>query len=230
MKTSRRKHLHEINREEIKSIAWKQITESGPAALSLGAIAREMSLSTPALYRYFSSRDDLLAALTADAYSSFTEALDSARDSIPPDDHGGRFRALCLAYHTWAITHPQQYILIFGTPVPGFKMNASVSQVADRSFLIVLEVIHAADQAGRIGLSLQRITLPPELKAQFEGVQHQGESYSAKVMYVALISWSFIHGITSLELCQRYSVILADKIEDFFQLEVDRFMQTIGLE
>ncbi len=230
MKPTRRDHLRENNREEIKAIALKQIAESGAASLSLGAIAREMDLTTPALYRYFPSRNDLIAALIGDAYSSFNTMLETTRDAISPGDHAGRFRALCLAYHSWAVTHPQQYFLIFGNPVPGYKLDADVGRVADRSFLILLEVLKAADRAGRIGPASQKLPLPSGLKAQLAAVQHGGKSYSPKVMMLALVSWTFIHGVTSLDLYQRYSLILADKTGEFVQLEVDRLMQSIGFE
>jgi hypothetical protein len=48
------------------------------------------------------------------------------------------------------------------------------------------------------------------------------------VMYLALTSWSFINGITSLELSRKYSLILANQTLEFFQLEVNRFMRSIG--
>ena len=59
----------------IKEVARKQIAEHGAAALSLRAIARELSITAPAIYNYFPSRDDLVTALIVDAYHSFAAAL-----------------------------------------------------------------------------------------------------------------------------------------------------------
>ncbi len=230
MKPGRKDRLHENARDEIKSIALDHISRSGASALSLGAIARAMALTTPALYRYFPSRNHLVTALIEDAYASFIAALEKARDSLPPDDHAGRFRVLCLAYHDWAAAHPQQYLLIFGDPVPGYKLDARVGELADRSFLILLELINAAVGARKIGVAPARISVTTGLKAQLDSVKHQGNSYPSRVMYLALSSWSFIHGITSLEIYKHNSLILGDKTREFFQLEVNRFMESIGFK
>ena len=40
-------------REQIKATAWRQIAEFGAPALSLRAIARELTISAPAIYNYF---------------------------------------------------------------------------------------------------------------------------------------------------------------------------------
>jgi AcrR family transcriptional regulator len=228
MKPDRRRQLHENIREEIKSVARKQITESSVSSLSLGAIARELGVTTPALYRYFPSRDDLVNALIADAYTSFTESLEAARDAVPAGDHAGRFRGLCMAYHAWAVAHPQQYILIFGTPVPGYSLDTAAGEVADRSFQVLLDVINEAAQAGRINFSFQD-NPSIKLQKQLERTPPRGKSYPAPVMYLALVSWSFIHGVTSLELYQRYAGILANRTDEFVRLEVERFIRYIGM-
>lgn len=230
MTSTRRQIQYENTREEIKAIAWTQIAAGGAPALSLGGIARQMGLTTPALYRYFPSREDLLDALSREAYASFAGALDSARSALPPDDHAGRFRVLCLAYHQWAVAHPQQYNLIFGVTPPGYQLVGEAGQLADRSFLIVLEVVQAAEQAGKLNISTGQFPLTPGLQAQLESLQQQGGGYSAWATYLALISWSFMHGVTSLELNQRYALILGEETEEFVQLEISRFMRSIGLE
>ena len=187
-------------------------------------------MTTPALYRYFSSREHLITTLVQIAYASLNEALEKSRDEFPPADHAGRFRAMCLAYHAWAIQHPQQYSLIFSTPVPGYTMDAAAGQEADRSFMILLDVIDAAEKAGRLNSPFEKAPLTPGLKAQFAAVAARGKGYSEKVIYLAIISWSFIHGITSLELNQHYALILADKANEFIQLELERLIQSIGLK
>ncbi|MCK2238995.1 MULTISPECIES: TetR/AcrR family transcriptional regulator [unclassified Crossiella] len=62
-------------REEIKQHAWRQIATAGVNALSLNAIAKQVGMSGPALYRYFASRDDLITALIRDAYQSLADTV-----------------------------------------------------------------------------------------------------------------------------------------------------------
>ncbi|MFK0177719.1 TetR/AcrR family transcriptional regulator [Streptomyces xanthochromogenes] len=62
-------------RAEIKQHAWEQIGTAGASGLSLNAIAKQMGLSGPALYRYFSGRDELITELVRDAYRSLADTL-----------------------------------------------------------------------------------------------------------------------------------------------------------
>src|SRR5512138_1152405 len=107
--------------EAIKETAWKQIAEFGAPALSLRAIARELKISAPAIYNYFPDRDALVTALIIDAYTSFGDWQLEARDAVPEKDMKGRLHAIGMAYRNWALTYPQRYQLIFGTPIPGYE-------------------------------------------------------------------------------------------------------------
>ena len=131
-------------KEEIKFLAWHQIATGGVGSVSLGAIARSMNITTPALYRYFYSRDHLILALIQEAYTSFCSALEAARDSVASDDHAGIFRNVCLAYFFWAVDHPQHYQVIFGYSVSPYELPKAVGEIADHSFLIVIEIIAQA--------------------------------------------------------------------------------------
>ena len=54
-------------RAAVKRVAMTAAGSGGPAAVALNAIARELGVSGPALYRYFKNRDALLTALVVDA-------------------------------------------------------------------------------------------------------------------------------------------------------------------
>src|SRR5512145_236506 len=101
MNSTRREKRRNATQDDIKSTAWKQVAEQGAASLSLRAIAREMEITAPALYRYYKDRDALVTALLIDAFDSFSAALESARDECKPDDHVGRLRAISKAYFLW---------------------------------------------------------------------------------------------------------------------------------
>jgi AcrR family transcriptional regulator len=214
-------------KEEIKFFAWHQVATSGVGSISLGAIARSMNITTPALYRYFDSRDHLILALTQDAYNSFLNALEVARDSVALDDHAGRCRALCLAYFFWAVDHPQQYQVIFGQALSPFELSPTVGEIADRCFLIVIEMIAQACDANKIS-AVHNLEISTELANRLERLSHRGNTWPAYVMYLALATWSFVNGITSLEISQKYSLMLAHQTREFVTLEIDRFMNSIG--
>src|SRR5262247_1217783 len=97
--------------EAIKETAWKQIAEYGAPALSLRAIARELKITAPAIYNYFSDRDALVTALIIDAFTSFGDWQLEARDSVREEDPAGRMTAIGIAYRDWAHKFPQRYQL-----------------------------------------------------------------------------------------------------------------------
>jgi AcrR family transcriptional regulator len=230
MQPTRRKQRHDSTRLEIKTLAWKQIDRGGLPALSLGRIAGEMGLTTPALYRYFPGRDELVADLIRESYESLAKTLEIARNGAAPADHASQFLAACLAYHAWAITHPQQYQLIFNSPLPADQIKADAEQAAACCFRILLEIIDSAEKSGAIRLSTDQLKISPNLEARLSTSPQTGEFYSARDLYLALISWSFIHGLTSLELNKRYTPILGDRTGEFIRLEIRRFMRTIGFD
>lgn len=184
----------------IKETAWRQIAEFGAPALSLRTIARELGITAPAIYNYYPRRDDLVTALIIDAYTSLGDSQLAARDAIPAEDLSGRLTATGVAYRQWAITYPQRYQLIFGTPIPGYE--APVPQVlpsAARSLSALVSAIEAMRLAGR----LRAVGFPQvkdEYKFSFEQWQTYGAQASLLSLSVAILIWSRVHGLVSLEI------------------------------
>ena len=65
---SRRNRLRAATMEEITATARRLLVEQGPEAMSLRAIAREMGMTAPGLYRYYSSREELLRHVVASMF------------------------------------------------------------------------------------------------------------------------------------------------------------------
>ncbi|MBL8102194.1 MAG: TetR/AcrR family transcriptional regulator, partial [Anaerolineales bacterium] len=137
--------------EAIKDTAWKQIAEHGAAALSLRGIARDLKITAPAIYNYFPDRDALVTALIIDAYTSLGDFEFAARDAVSEEDLVGRLRATGDAYREWAVTYPQRYQLIFGTPIPGYEApKEKVLPSAARSLGALVSVIDALRIRGKL--------------------------------------------------------------------------------
>lgn len=228
--TTRRERIREATFAEIKSTAWKQIAAQGVASLSLRAIAREMGMTAPGLYRYYPSRDALVTALIIEAFNSFSDALEAARDACTPEDHAARFRAICMAYFHWAVANPQRYSLIFGTPVPGYQLDERAGPAAQRGFLVVQGVIGEAHAAGKITGEWIAVRLPTSLKSQYQALRRMGMPHAPLVTHLALFAWSTIHGITSLMLYGYLSGFLGNKVETFISLEIENMTRGLGLE
>ena len=141
MATTRRERQREATSAEIKAVARRQMAADGPASLSLRGIAAEIGMTAPGLYRYFSSRDDLVTALIVDAYQSLGEAIDAAQNAAPRGDYPGRLLAAATAYRCWSLERPADFALIFGTPIPGYhapqEVTVPVVVAAFRPFVVI---------------------------------------------------------------------------------------------
>ena len=126
---TRRDRLRAATTEEIIQTARQLLVDSGPEAVSLRAIAREMGMTAPGLYRYFASHTELVRHVCA---SIFTELGDDIRQAIHaaavtaeqgPDQVTVHLTikmvAACREFRRWALNHKPEFALLFGVPLPG---------------------------------------------------------------------------------------------------------------
>lgn len=186
-------------RQEVKEAALRQIASGGTGAVSVNAIARELGVSGPALYRYFASRDELLAELVADAYHDLAQALGVATApalGLPPQD---RVRALAGAWRSFALSQPHRYVLLFVPPVPGYDAHAEpLADAADRVMAVTLEVFAAAGRAGPPAPATGPGLAAVEHSPWQEGLAAVGAGPQDLLRVVS--AWARIHGLVSLEI------------------------------
>lgn len=194
----------------IKETAWKQIAEKGTAALALRAIARELHITAPAIYNYYADRDALVTALIVEAFTSFGDALEQAIADIPEAEVIQRLRTLGLAYRQWAITYPERYQLIFGTPIAGYSAPEEITHpAASRSLDNLIGLLADIQAAGR--LRTPKAALTPELQRMAEGwTAGDFAQTSPEVVCLGLTIWGRVHGLVSLEVGNQYPPGISD--------------------
>ena len=161
-------------RDEVQTRAWTQISLDGVSALSLKAIATAMGLTAPALYRYYKSRDELLTELIVSAYADLAELVEAA--ALRSDTSAGRLSAIGNALREWAVEHPQRYLLLYGTPVPGYHAPDTATALAQRIFAPIMAGFDEEPGAGGLPRSLTWWTrlhgvLSLELAGHFIGMK-----------------------------------------------------------
>ena len=114
----RRNRLRAQTTAEILATATRRLAADGAGALSLRAVARDLDMGVSSIYRYFPSRDDLLTALLVAAFTAQADDVETAaREQTDPVT---AIRAALHAYRDWALAHPAEFALAYGTPVPGY--------------------------------------------------------------------------------------------------------------
>src|ERR1035438_10679052 len=87
---SRRDRVRAATTEEIKLTARRILVAQGPEAASLRAIARQMGMTAPALYRYFDSHEDLIRHVVADVFSEIADDINAAIAAVRTGDMADR--------------------------------------------------------------------------------------------------------------------------------------------
>ncbi|MFJ9928102.1 MULTISPECIES: TetR/AcrR family transcriptional regulator [Streptomyces] len=205
-------------RAEIKERAWEQIAAAGAPGLSLNAIAKQLGMSGPALYRYFSSRDDLITELIRDAYRSLADTIRAAAASDA--DLAGLGRAL----RSWALDDPQRYFLIYGTPVPGYHAPDDVTQIASEIMDALLDA--ARPVASPATPAVQDTAFESHLA---EHRQWAGDHPAPPpALRLALHFWTRLHGALSLELAGHFTGMGFDPAELYENELRDLTRQQVG--
>ena len=212
---------------EIKAAARAQLEARGAAALSVRHIARELGMSSSGMYRYFASRDDLLTALIIDAYDALGSCVERAEEAIDREDLFARWQAATAAVRSWARANPQEYGLVFGSPVPGYAAPQDTVVPAARVPLVLAAILRDAygrrPNAGE-GARLAPGVINPTLVASAAPL----EGLPDDVVLDGLMAWVALFGLVSFELFG-HLVGSADDGDTFFAAGIERIAATMGI-
>lgn len=103
-------------RERLCEVAEKLFAEKGPDAVTMRQLAAELGVSPMTPYRYFTDKEDILAAVRTNGFNRFADALEGAYASA----NGVRAKGAAVgeAYVTFAFEHPQTYKAMFDLNQP----------------------------------------------------------------------------------------------------------------
>ncbi|HET8801511.1 MAG TPA: TetR/AcrR family transcriptional regulator [Marinobacter sp.] len=132
--------------QQVHQLALEILREHGDTAISLRALAKQIGVSAPALYRHYSDRESLLAELAVTGFESLRERLLAVDPSRPR-------RALLdigLVYVSFAQDEPNLYRLMFGGRVLPKGIHPRLDTAGKGAFQVLEDTIARAQQAGYI--------------------------------------------------------------------------------
>ena len=248
-RTARERARAEITKE-ILDAGRRQLASAGAAGLSLRAIARDLGMVSSAVYRYVASRDELLTRLIIDAYNSIGAAAEQREAAVNRADLPARWSAVCQTVRDWAIANPNEYALVYGSPVPGYVAPADTIGPASRvSNLLVSLLVDAADRG--LGPAAGR-GLGPAAGLALAPAAGQGDDPAGRwrealapvravipaqvpdhAIQLGLMVWSAVFGVVSFELFGQFHNVVAEGPggrEAFFAECVQRWAAQLGLD
>jgi len=233
---SRRDRLRADTVREIKETARRVLVDHGVDGLALRAVAREMGMTAPALYRYFSSREDLVEHVVADLYDELVAVLEAARVDARPATAPIQLLACSRAFRRWAITHHAEFGLLFGSAgdgvvpehgVPGH--DESPAELAAKRFGAVFAVLVAQIYAER------GFPIPADDEIE-PPLQEQLRAWCTKfpvqlplgVMQVFLSCWIRLYGLVCMEIFGHLKFAL-DDAGPMFEAELHSLAAVLGV-
>ena len=249
MAPTRRDRLRAATMEEITVTARRLLVEQGPEAMSLRAIAREMGMTAPGLYRYYGNREELFKHVIATIFRELSgdlhRAIDKvtlsaegaavARGNASPDGARRHFTlklvAACREFRRWAMTHKDEFTLVFGVPLPGLDdgrfdiAEECALEFAGTFYALFIEVWNAlpfpvlhADEIDE-GLRVQL--------ARFRAAM--GTDAPDGALLVFLRCWVLLYGAVSMEVFGHLGFALADPAP-MFEYTLADLARMVGLE
>jgi AcrR family transcriptional regulator len=240
---SRRDRLRAATTAEIIQTARRLLVESGPQAVSLRAIAREMGMTAPGLYRYFDSHEELIRHVVADIFTGLHGTIKDAIHAVvsPPPDADAAERsahmaaktvAACRAFRAWALDNPGEFGMIFGVPLPGYAeiSRNDIAEACAQEF--------AATFYGLFVELWQAVRFPvpgedeidPSLRAQLE--EHYSQMHDAGLPagahLVFLRCWSLLYGAVAIEVFGHLNFALTDA-SPLFEYTLADLARMLGL-
>ncbi|MDQ3579159.1 MAG: TetR/AcrR family transcriptional regulator [Actinomycetota bacterium] len=225
---------------DIRHQARTLLVNDGPQAVTLRAIARELGITAPALYRYYSSREDLLTHLRTDVCNDLALELGQDLSEVADTDHVGQVMAICRGFRRWALGHPQEFTLVFASPAEPSSLcsvgnHDAGSDSFGRIFLAVAGRVLAAGELAsapdvpevlRADLAVFQADL---LRTIAETGVHVPESrLSVGTAYVILQFWVRLYGQVALEVFGQFPFEVSDSAPLFESMLAER-VRDVGL-
>ena len=231
---SRRDRVRAATAAEIKQTARRIFVADGPEACSLRAIAREMGMTAPAIYRYFGSRDDLIKHVVADILTEIADGIHAAveaADQASGGDMTAKMIAACREFRRWALDHKDEFGLLFGTPLPGLEamhddvIGDCAARFSGEFYALFLELwrkqptpVPADDE------------IDPGLRAQLARYREAlGSDLPLGAFLTFLRCWVRLYGMVSLEVFGHMRFAL-DDAAPMFEITLAELAALVGLD
>jgi AcrR family transcriptional regulator len=230
-RASRRERVRAATIQEIMQTARRFLVEQGPDAVTLRAIAREMGMTAPALYRYFGSHDELVRHVMGDIYLEIADGVQAAIDGAP-DDLAAKLAAAAREFRRWSLTHGREFGLVFATPMPAVDLEQmDIAQECGLKFcgtFLTLFLELWQQQPFRVPAAAD---IDPGLRAQLERFRElagAGDLPTGAILSF-VYSWVRLYGMVSMEVYGQLSWVL-DDAEPIFEMMLREIMPVLGLQ
>ena len=160
-----------LSRDAILDTARTMIVAQGIDDFSLRRLAARLGVTAPSLYRFFDSKDAIVAAIAEAAFAELIDAIEQSAAGL--DDPVAKIKAQSVAYVECAVANPSLFAVMFAYRPPWTDLpNGPELPLASKAWQLASV---AVDEATARGLLRE----PDPVLA-------------------ALTIWSAVHGVATL--------------------------------
>ncbi|MEV4455464.1 helix-turn-helix domain-containing protein [Microbispora sp. NPDC049633] len=120
--------MRDATLRELISVSRGILTAQGVEALTIRAVAREMGMTPPGVYRYFDSHRALLDAVIVAILDELTAFVAGRVGEVDEADTAGRLVAASRALRRWGVEHPREFHLSLVASPPEEEQNQAVGR------------------------------------------------------------------------------------------------------
>jgi AcrR family transcriptional regulator len=231
--TPRRELARAATTRDILSVARDLLVSQGSPAVTLRAIAREMGMTAPSLYRYYANHHQLMETLIAELYHELAATMEAAAAELPADDLDGRLITAARSFRQWAIHHKSEFGLLFGSPLPNLEIDTNTDSITHRAgsrFGAVFQELFVARWSRRPFPIPDESTIDPVLVGQLRHfVDHHGLAIPLGAAHVFLTSWIRLYGVICMEVFGHLYFAIGDA-DPVFDAELQSLAQLIDID
>jgi AcrR family transcriptional regulator len=212
-------------RAAILAAAAERLATDGADELSLRAVARDVGMVSSAVYRYFASRDELLTALIIRAYDSLGEHVEQCVRSTAGQPAAQRWVDAAMSVRAWALEHPNDYALIYGTPIRGYAAPEDTVESGTRVSRALVGLVRDADELDAVA----PVPIEPALAESFAALRAELDLDVDDATTLAIITaWTQLFGLLTFELFGQTRNFVSDD-EALFRAAATAMAASIGL-
>jgi len=168
--------------------------------VTLRAVARELGLTAPALYRYAPSHEELVRLIAVAIDADVAASVQAAADSQPADDPTAQMIAACVGFRQWALANRKEFALVFTNVDVECVKEHDAEASCGRVFSDLLFALWQARQFPVPSLEtldpgLAEILRAPEVPADVDALPEELRG----LIWLLQRGWSRLYGTVTLE-------------------------------
>jgi AcrR family transcriptional regulator len=142
------RYHHGDLRHALLEESLRTIQAHGVESLTLRTVGERLGVSRTALYRHFSDKPALLAAVGREGFRLLRLTLTDAWEKNGRGREG--FEAMGIAYVQFAVDHPSHYRVMFGGFIESCTKDAEFIEEAKSAFQVLVDSLVEQQRAGLV--------------------------------------------------------------------------------